>query len=497
LDQNHEMGATETLFNFVIHLLIYAPHPNNAIPANFEVMQNTVYSLWFLEPQVRKNWLMAVLVILYKYDLNAIPEPLLTSLIRIIMTSLESQSQFHQCKRIPTTILVHDPRKPDIKEPSVDPDDREQSIHSNMKASVAALRKPHDSSIECDETESELVAIPESDLSDSTLQGSIDGGMSDEIVPLRLDMKKRHMELLDESKRAMPPKSVIKAASHDSSKSVSEGMRMMFSSAILSPPVNVQKAIVVTQTPSSKTQQSSSKDSSTTHQIITSATASQLRTAAVVVGEKPQQAQRAIVQPTSNGNGSIRRSTSPIRALGRQQRIIDTNGISQPSTSSSDDQRKSSHIRHIDRRHLFGSPESPLSRMDVMTPPETDHSTDGNDTPSLLMTPTSNVKLEFPTPERLLPIGNTGKESVMNLCERVRDGLSIPDISHLRSQEQLEKCDSPPSSSRATSPRKLIKQVALLESPPNVHDDGVKKKPACLDERRVKKVRELREVLII
>jgi hypothetical protein len=281
----------------------------------------------------------------------------------------------------------------------------------------------------------------------------------------------------------------MKAISHDSSKSVSEGMRMMFSTAILSPPVNVQKAIVVTQTPSSKTHQSSAKDTSTTHQIITSATASQLRTvSAVVVGEK-QHAQRAIVQPMNNGNGSIRRSTSPIRALGRQQRIIDTNGISQPSTSSSDDQKKSStsYIRQVDRRHLFGSPESPLSRMDVMTPPDTDHSTDGNETP-LLLTPTTNVKLEFPTPERLLPIGNTGKESVSNLCERVREGLSIPDISHLRSQDQLDKSDSPPTSSRATSPRKLTKQVALLESPPNVHDDGAKKATVCHDERRVKKV---------
>ncbi|KAG5670190.1 hypothetical protein PVAND_000469 [Polypedilum vanderplanki] len=488
LDQNSSMGATETLFNFIVHLLIYAPYPNNSIPANFEVMQNTVYSLWFLEPQVRKNWLMAVLVILYKYDLNAIPEPLLSSVIRIIMTSLESQSQFHQCKRIPTTILVHDPRKPEIKEPSNEPEDREQSIHSIVKTTtIVPSRKLHDSSIECDDTESELVAIPESDLSDSTLQGSIDGGF-DEVAPLKSDLKKKIPEPIEEIKKT---KTAIKAVSHDSSKSVSEGMRMMFSSAILSPPVNVQKAIVVTQTPSSKTHQSSSKDSSTTHQIITSATASQLRTvSAVVVGEK-QQAQRAIVQPmNTNGNGSIRRSTSPIRALGRQQRIIDTNGVA--STSSYEDQRKTSHVRHVDRRNLFGSPESPLSRMDVMTPPETEtdsHSTDGTETP-LLLTPTTNMKLEFPTPERLLPIGNaasTGKESVSNLCERVREGLSIPDISHLKSLDNLDKCDSPPNSSRATSPRKLTKQVALLESPPNVHDDA-KKTTICHDERRVKKV---------
>ena len=56
LDQNHEMGATENLFNFIIHLLIYAPYPNNSIPANFEVMQNASYSLWFLESNV--SWII-------------------------------------------------------------------------------------------------------------------------------------------------------------------------------------------------------------------------------------------------------------------------------------------------------------------------------------------------------------------------------------------------------------------------------------------------------
>jgi hypothetical protein len=53
LDQNHSMGATEILFNFIIHLLIYAPYPNNAIPGSFEMIQNASYSLWFLEAHVK------------------------------------------------------------------------------------------------------------------------------------------------------------------------------------------------------------------------------------------------------------------------------------------------------------------------------------------------------------------------------------------------------------------------------------------------------------
>lgn len=482
LDQNHEIGASETLFNFIIHLLIYSPYPNNAIPATFDVMQNTTYSLWFLEAHVRKNWIMAVLVILYKYDLNNIPEPLLTSIIRIIITSLESQSQFHQCKRIPTTILVQEPvRRSDIKELSMDPDDREPSAHSQMKSTVVTqLRKPQDSSIECDETESELVAIPESDMSDSTLQGSIDGGMSDDhpVAPFRFDLKKKHMDSMEET-RKISQKPATKSSAHDTSKSVSEGMRMMFSSAILSPPVNVQKAIVVTQMPASKSTQSTSKDSiNTTQQIIASATTSHLRTVSAVVGEKqhPQQQQRAIVTPLNNGNCSIRRSNSPVRALGRQQRIIDTNGVHPSISFEKSTVSHISHIKSCDRRNMFGSPESPLSRMDVMTPPDTDFSTDGTETP--VSTPTAtNVKLEFPTFERLLPIGSAGKESVSNLCERVREALSIPDISHLKSQDHLDQSnvESPPNSSRATSPRKLIKQVALLESPPAVYEDVPKK----------------------
>jgi hypothetical protein len=408
---------------------------------------------------------MAVLVILYKYDLNALPESLLGGLIRIIMNSLEAQ--FHQCRRIPTTILTQDTtRRSEFKEPSVgfEPEEREQSIHSNIKP-VNQVRKPHDSSIECDDTESELVAIPESDLSDSTLQGSIDGGMSDEIPVVKKKLERQKYE---------------------SSKSVSEGMRMMFQSAILSPPVNVQKAIVVTQTPSSKPTQAIAKDSSTTQQIIAAATTSQLRTVSAVVGELQQQPQRVVVQPY-NGNGN-RRSISPIRALGRQQRIIDTNGHQPSTSSSSDDNKKSStaHFKSFDRRNIYGSPESPLSRMDILSPPDTDVSTDGNETP--LLTPT-NVRLEFPMPERLLPIGNMGKEGIANICERVREALSIPDISHLKSQDNLDKTtseNSPQNSSRGTSPRKLTKQVALLESPPNVHDGLVDFRQVIVKKLQVK-----------
>lgn len=471
LDQNHEMGALESLFNFIIQLLIYSPYPNNSIPATFEVMQNTSYSLWSLEIQVRRNWLMALLVIFYKYNLSTISEPLLSSLIRIVMNSLEGQ--FHQCRRIPTTILVQDPpRRPDMNQSfGAENDERDQGSQSQIKP-PSQLRKLHDSSIECDETESELVAIPESDLSDSTLQGSIDGGMSDDLAPLKTDYKKKnHHEEVKKTPKALP-----KSQSVETTKSLSEGVRMMFSSAILSPPVNVQKAIVVTQSSSIRPLQSASKDTCTsTSQMMATVANNQFRTVSAVAGEK----QKAIVAPHNANGACSRRSNSPVpRALGRQQRIIDTNGVQQPSTSNLDDHKKtpSTYVRTIDRKNNFyGSPESPLSKMDIMSPPETDLSTDGTDT---LLSP-SSLKLEIPTPERLLPIGNMGKESVSSLVDRVREALSIPDISHLKSQDHLDKNidSSPPNSSRATSPRKLIKQVALIESPPsaNAAEIGVKK----------------------
>lgn len=466
LDQNVAMGATESLFNFTLHLLIYSPYPNNTIPATFEVMQNTLYSLWFLEIQVRRNWLMALLVIFYKYNLSSISEPLLSSLIRIIMNSLEGQ--FHQCRRIPTTILIQDlPRRSEVNPQfNLDAEERELISNSQMKTQ-SQLRKLHDSSLECDETESELadlVAIPESDMSDSTLHGSIDDAMSmDDLAPLKSDIKKKKQDYEDARRQ---PKILPKSQSVETTKSLSEGVRMMFSSAILNPPVNVQKAVVVTQSSTARPVRSAGKDCCAGGSA-SLMMANVAKTVSAVAGEK----QKAIIAPT-NGNGScvVRRSTSPVpRTLGRQQRIIDSNGAQQPSTSSLDEKKAPSpYFRNIERKnHYYGSPESPLSRMDIMSPPETDLSTDGTDN----MMSTSSVKLEFPTPERLLPIGNMGKESVSSLVDRVREALSIPDISHLKSQDHLDRGidTSPPNSSRAASPRKLIKQVALLESPPSTN----------------------------
>lgn len=41
-------------------------------------------------------------------------------------------------------------------------------------------------------------------------------------------------------------------------------------------------------------------------------------------------------------------------------------------------------------------------------------------------------QLEIPTQERLLPIGQLGKDGMASLVDKVREALSISDIGHLK-----------------------------------------------------------------
>lgn len=49
-------------------------------------------------------------------------------------------------------------------------------------------------------------------------------------------------------------------------------------------------------------------------------------------------------------------------------------------------------------------------------------------------------QLEFPIPERLLPIGQHGKDNICALVEKVREALAVPDYSHMK-QESLDKTE--------------------------------------------------------
>lgn len=64
LDQNNLMG--NMLLTTSLILLQYAPSPYY-IPNSAELQQPT-YSLWALEPHIRRNWLMSLVVLLYKVD---------------------------------------------------------------------------------------------------------------------------------------------------------------------------------------------------------------------------------------------------------------------------------------------------------------------------------------------------------------------------------------------------------------------------------------------
>ncbi|XP_056646981.1 protein unc-79 homolog isoform X3 [Diorhabda sublineata] len=222
MDQNHMMGRL--LLPTYLILLQYAPSPHY-IPNAMEFQQPT-YSLWALESHFRKNWLMSLVVLLYKYQYNQQPHCMqLTSLIQIVLNTLDCQH--HHCRRIPATIIMGQPpsRSRDVSQPSLGAEIEHTEratpppspIYSSDGQSIQAVNasrcgkiqvvyvKPSsttsmethwEEAIHCihpekisskkhaeismdDDTESELIVIPDSDMSDSTLQGSVQGSFDE------------------------------------------------------------------------------------------------------------------------------------------------------------------------------------------------------------------------------------------------------------------------------------------------------------------------------
>lgn len=192
-----------------------------------------------------------------------------------------------------------------------------------QKSSQSTNRKYQDSSLEADDTESELVAIPESDLSESTLHNSAPGSFDDGVQfeemtqPLKNDQLKNKVttanlataqvalttiSLAEKSEEKPEGKKTSRlfmklnsldkihdkswqkahsSSSSDSSRivtkcSVQEGVRMMVTPSIFMPPqapvdkvalnqsINVQKTVVITQDAKSESDNESkikSKDS--------------------------------------------------------------------------------------------------------------------------------------------------------------------------------------------------------------------------------------------
>lgn len=476
-------------------------------------------------------------------------------LIRIILNSLEAQ--FHRCKRIPATIVMEMPsRSRDMSQPSLsglgDRDiEREEPtppispfVGSEGTSGTATKPKPnlytqksvplfnrkyHDSSLDADDTESELVAIPESDLSESTLHNSAPGsfdecGTFDEIAqPLKSDQLKgkvttanlataqvalstlsvaERQEEKSETKKTSRlftklnslDRNVHKSTAADSTKivtkcSVQEGVRMMVTPSIFMTPtttekavvnqqMNVQRAIVV-QHGDNNSRSASDSERKTEEKDIVNETSevdyvkclatvttmadtysSSSSTKQITVG--PSEFSFGIKINTIvtftydffiDSNWIEQTSVSPTpRTLGRQQRVVEpsltpsTTPISQASNEDNKSAASKPVNKVIDKIVEIGSPESPLSKMSIMpnplpTPTLQNASIQPHGSFDGLVSPKSVAQLEFPTPERLLPIGQHAKDGIVSLADKVREVLSISDISHLKQESSFEKSE--------------------------------------------------------
>ncbi|KAJ9597429.1 hypothetical protein L9F63_011723, partial [Diploptera punctata] len=416
-------------------------------------------------------------------------------------------------------------------------------------------------SIEVDETESELAAIPESPKSDSTLHGSAHESFEEMISineacsllttedhvasrprtvkansttvtthePARVVVVENRPQVIEPHSVKPEPQrpkwflgseeETLQTSDSTSEKlGVKEGMKMMVASSLLSvSQPHTQRALTVTQ--NSTDTGSPTSSSSSTSRISAGAVASALPAVAVArtVGKDvdlkhlPSERDRSLeMWPENPQHGS------PIpRPLGRQKRVLE-------SPASYHPQQEYHHIqqqqltpqlatpsierllpigttrlvpRNVKAEETYGSPESPLSKMDVMTvgsPVELDSE---NNASSEVTSTCSMTQLEIPMPERLLPIGSHTKEGMACLADKLRQALGVPatvdsptgDTQRSAQDPQMkqESLDKPelqpprasspredPYSSRGVSPRRLIKQAALDSPPPQLQGDS-------------------------
>ncbi|GBP28889.1 Protein unc-79 homolog [Eumeta japonica] len=218
LDQNHLMGAV--IADSTLLLLQYCSastaSPSLGSEARHEpgaVAAAPTHTLVALEPHVRRHWLTALLVVLYKYHYSSGQLcAQVQTLVRIVLNTLEAQ--YHQCKRIPPMIVMPQPvtRSRDLSQPSLKtehepPSERFEpqplspicvvekakpkmsmlpqkspghAMHTHWEEPSKSTKYQH-WSLEQESSESELIAIPEtSDKSDTTVHGSTAPGSFDD-----------------------------------------------------------------------------------------------------------------------------------------------------------------------------------------------------------------------------------------------------------------------------------------------------------------------------
>ncbi|XP_078033882.1 UNC-79 domain-containing protein [Augochlora pura] len=628
LDQNHVMGWVMT--PPVLAILQHSPCPPQGLSSMDH--QAPTYSLWYLEPHNRRSWLMALLVILYKCQYGQQPWcNQLQVLIKIVLNTLDMQH--HQCKKIPATVVMSAPpsRSRDVSQPSLGvdhdlgmnavgepntegtpirtpmvsvhqrspgPTHSQMETHWEESAPSCRYSNKHSSySINADDTESELAAIPESPKSDSTLHGSSGGSLGEledtpsavtrsislygarASTPLdlvgRMDWAHHHTKKMEisrptwflgneEDSHQQPPRPQKKWSVH-------EGVKMMVTSPFLSGQADFQKIAAIAKALPEKIPERSTPEKGILERTITEKPAwqkaSQERNITVQVafnGEtatskpfpmstafatcastpqppKHEMPKEKLPAPSSN-------SDSPTsKHLSRQKRIEQTVTVASPVspgqvvTVTSSDQSSSPAVSSISSQitstengqnqswidvpqllttplverllpigtsnritgsrppqrilaceESYGSPDSPLSKMDVLTVSSSfDQNSETCTSVSDIASPRSISQLELPKPERLLPVGPQGTCDFSGLIKHLRQGLNLHEIEDKKdfsngnvkgSKETLPapvKQDSTASdnasislvptlnevhSSRSTSPRRLTKQVAL-ESP--------------------------------
>ncbi|XP_031365373.1 protein unc-79 homolog isoform X6 [Apis dorsata] len=596
LDQNHVMGWMMT--PPVLAILQHCPCPPQGVPPSDH--QTPTYSLWYLEPHNRRSWLMSLLVILYKCQYGQQPWcNQLQVLIKIVLNTLDTQH--HQCKRIPATVVMSAPsRSRDVSQPSLGVD-HELMAMGDMNAESPPMRTPivsvHQRSP--GPTHSQMETHWEESTPtcrymnkhSSTLHGSSGGSLGElEETPtavtrsISLHGSRITTDIL--TKTDWNNQNVIKKSegisrptwflgseeeSHQSTKtgpqkkwSVHEGVKMMVTSTLLTGQADLQrytsriekvteraeKGILDKAIPEKPATEKAAQERNVTVQIafngdIASSKPFGLSTALATT--LPAQVQKYDFSKEKMPPAGSSNSDSPnSKQLGRQKRIEQTVTIASPVspgqvvTVTSSDQSSSPAVSSISSQitstdngqhpswnepphpltaptverllpigttirpagprpaqrilrceDTYGSPESPLSKMDVLTVSSSFDQDSETCISSDITSPRSISQLEFPLPERLLPVGP--HRDFTGLVEHVRQVLGVREIEDSNkynngnsgkidgqapikqdstTSENMSASLVPTSneiqSSRSTSPRRLIKQVALESPPPAI-----------------------------
>nr|XP_032522433.1 protein unc-79 homolog isoform X1 [Danaus plexippus plexippus] len=420
LDQNHVMGAS--IAEPTLMLLQHCSRP----AANWS---GAPHSLASLTPHVRRHWLMALLVVLYKYHYSSGPLcSLCGSLVRCVLHSL--QAQHHQCRRIPPVLLLPNAQREaagtsssgGVSAPLTEDTPHKSPGHWSESNEPPKFQQQW--SVEQESSESELIAIPEtSDKSDTTLHGSTAPGSFDE--PSHYEEAPHALSGPTHSK--LPPVGCRSGQQLSTSSSVSIGSD---SSNMKSTPMSGQSVELWPER-------------------------------ALSPRNKLAGCQKRVVAGSSTSPDTAASSNGDALASGPPAGVVGP----PPHVHA--------HLRSPGV--AYASPESPLSKMELAwgAPPH-----------SPLAPHPTTFHIPPPAPERLLPIGpkpNKEQYPVFNaLVDRVREALNIPDVFSDDSTERTDSSDPEPprprtrphhlthttSADNARSPRRLARQVAQLGSPP-------------------------------